>query len=90
MPKSKKSQPDLPGVERKIDELQAKSLEYAGIRDERQEMLRKEVELKQELLGLMKKHGLEKYDCDEVFIEIVHDKEHVRVKVKKEEQEDDD
>jgi hypothetical protein len=75
MPKSKagKNQPDLPGIDRKIDELQTKGLEYAGIRDERQALLTHEVKLKGELLELMKKHKLEKYEYENVEMEIVHD-----------------
>jgi hypothetical protein len=91
MPKSTagKHQPDLPGVDRKIDELQAKGIEYAGIRDERQELLAQEVKLKGELLEMMKKYKLEKYTYENVTIEIVHDDEHVRVRVKKDKAEED-
>ncbi len=89
MPSSKPEQPDLPGVERKIDDLQAKGLEYAGIRDERQELLKQEVKLKGELLDLMKKNQLEKYEYENVSMEIVHDKERVRVHIKKEDEDED-
>ena len=89
MPKQKAEQPDLPGVDRKIDELQAKGLEYAGIRDERQALTAKEVKLKGELLELMKKYGLETYQHENIEMEIVHDKERVRVHVKKEEDAED-
>ena len=55
-------QVDLPGMEnRKLADLRECALEYAEKRDERTSLLQEEVELKQRLLGLMKKHGKEEY-----------------------------
>ena len=85
---SRKKQPDLPGVERKIDELQSKAIEYAEIRDKRQSLLQKEVDMKNDLLQLMKKNKIEKYKYENVSIEIVHDDEHVRVRINKSSEED--
>lgn len=83
--KSKPKQKDLPGMEeRRIPELHTAAENYAEVRDERMILTKKEVELKDELLGMMKKHGKESYKFDDVEIKVVHEKEKVKVKIHKE------
>lgn len=77
----------LPGTENKIEELHDKAQEYAARRDERMVILEEETAIKAELLDLMKKHGIEKYDYGNVHCEIVHDNERVKVRIKKDEEE---
>ena len=88
MARTKKTieQPDLPGVDRKIGELQSLGIEYAAVRDERQQILAREIELKTQLLEAMHKHGLNKYQYKNVSIEIVTEKEKVRVRIKSEDE----
>jgi hypothetical protein len=85
-PKAKKAkQEDLPGMEdRKIAELEAAALEYAEGRDERMEMTKREVELKTKLIALMHKHGKTIYRCGDIEIEVVPEKEKIKVRVHKE------
>lgn len=74
----------LPGMEdRKIEALQDAALSYAKIRDKRQKLTLQEVELKTDLLKLMKKHKKTEYDYEDVHIEIVTEDEHVKVRIKK-------
>jgi len=76
----------LPGMEdRQISELHDKALQYAEIRDERMRLNGEEVELKTELLGLMKKHKKETYKYNGVEINIVHEEESIRVRVRQKE-----
>ncbi len=80
-PKKPKQQ-RLPGVENKLADLHSCALDYADKRDERQACLVDEVELKTKLLGLMKKHKLEHYEYEDVNIDIVHEEETVKVRIK--------
>lgn len=77
-------QPRLPGTEdAKIQALQDKAVEYAEVRDARQKLLTEEVELKADLLKLMKKHKREEYEYEGVSIKVVTEEENVKVKIKK-------
>lgn len=67
----------------KIEELHDAALDYAKIRDQRQALTTQEVDLKQELLRLMKSHGKEKYHYNGVEIEVTHEEESVKVRVSK-------
>jgi hypothetical protein len=69
----------------KIEELHDAALSYASIRDRRQALTTQEVDLKQDLLRLMKSHQKEKYHYNGVEIEITHEEESVKVRVKKKE-----
>lgn len=87
---SKKDQKDLPGMEqRNIEELDAKCKEYAKVRDKRQDLTRREVELQADLLGLLKKHKISNYDYDGVHARIVIEAEKVKVKIDRDEDEED-
>lgn len=74
----------LPGMEdAKITGLHNAALDYAEIRDQRQELTTQEVDLKQKLLKLMHDHNKETYDYNGVSITLVHEDETVKVRVKK-------
>lgn len=87
---AKPKQADLPGMsDRKLKDLHECAEEYADKRDARQEIGRKEVELKTRLLGLLKKHKLEHYEYEDVTIDLVHEEETVKVRIKKQKADDD-
>lgn len=70
--------------DREISELQKLAEEYAGIRDDRQELTRREVNLKDRLLSAMHRHKKTHYKYQDVEITIVKDEtEDVKVKIKK-------
>lgn len=71
----------LPGTENAIPELEELGHEYAGVRDERMELTRREVELKERLLEAMKRNDLSAYRYQDIEMEIVPGKEKVKVKV---------
>jgi hypothetical protein len=79
---AKGKQDRIPGIENKLQDLHDAALSYADKRDERQACLLEEVALKQTLLGMMKKHKLEHYEYEDVNIDIVHEEETVKVRVK--------
>lgn len=81
---------DLPGMEeRRIAELHKAAESYVDIRDRRMSLTEQEVEAKQEVLSLMKKHGKETYNYHDADagttteIKIIHEQETVKVKIKK-------
>lgn len=69
--------------DRAIKPLEDAAADYAELRDERMRLTEQESGLKAKLLSLMKKHGKSTYDRDGVHIEIVHDEETVKVRIKK-------
>ncbi len=69
--------------DRKIEELHIAATEYVKYRDKRQQLTQTEVELKTELLRLMKKHKKETYKVDGIEVNIVHEEETVKVKILK-------
>ena len=74
----------LPGMaDAKIQALHGAALDYAEIRDERQALTVREVELKTKLIELMHKHGRDHYEFENVKIDLVIEEESVKVKVKK-------
>jgi hypothetical protein len=74
---------DLPDVEKA-----AKA--YKRVLNERQDLTRREVELQADLLGLMKKHKITVYDHDGIHAEIMIEKERVKVKIAKDEDDEED
>lgn len=75
----------LPGLEdSEIEELEDSAREYANLRDDRMNLLKQEVAMKDSLLALMKKHSKRLYKHDGVEVKIVHEEETVRVKILKE------
>ena len=82
---------NLPGMEdRAIEALESAAIDYAEVRDERIALNAREVQLKGLLLGLMKQHKRERYENDAVSIRLVHEKETVKVKIKKPKKKDDE
>lgn len=80
----KPEQPSLNGMEdREIKPLQDAAREYAEIRDQRQQLTAKEVELKSKVLSLMKRHKRDHYEFDGVEIELVTESETVKVRIRK-------
>jgi hypothetical protein len=80
----KPKQMRIPGTEdARIDALEDKAEEYADIRDQRIALIAPEVELKKELLALMKANKKEHYKRDGIEVNVVHEKENVRVRIKK-------
>lgn len=79
----------LPGMEdAAIEDLENAAREYANLRDNRLQVLKDEVAVKEDLLLLMKSHHKEKYTHDGIEIRLVHEKENVKVKIKKDEDSD--
>jgi len=86
-----KNQKALPGMEeRSIKELDELCHEYAGMRDKRMDLTKREVELQADLLTCMRKHKKRVYEYEEIHAEIVTEKTKVKVKIKKEEAEEED
>ena len=86
--KVKPKQQDLPGMaDRKIPELHKAAEEYADVRDRRMELTKEEVAAKEEVLKQMRSHKKEVYKFDDVEIKVVHEKESVKVRVKKDAEE---
>jgi hypothetical protein len=84
-----KDQKDLPGMEnRSIQELDQKCKEYDKVKKKRMDLTRREVELQSDMLGLLKKHKIKNYDYEDIHAEIVIEKEKVRVKIAKTEDEE--
>jgi hypothetical protein len=84
-----KQQKDLPGMEdRKLADLVDSAEEYAKIRDKRQDLTKREVELKSDLLALMHKYKKKEYVFDGIEIRVVLEEETVKVKVTKPDAED--
>ncbi len=82
-------QKELPGMEdRKLADLVEAAEEYAKIRDKRQDLTKREVELKSDLLGLMKKHKRKEYVYDGIEIRVVTEEETVKVHISKKSEED--
>jgi len=80
----KPRQQRLPGTgDAKLKDLHEAALSYAEIRDKRQVLTAEEVELKSKLLDLMHKYKKESYVYEDVNIQIVHEDETVKVKIKK-------
>jgi len=81
----------LPGMENLFDqELDDKARAYRFVRDARMEHTKQEVQLKGELLKLMQDKGLERYKYEEVEAWIVKGKDKVKVRIKGEDEEEDD
>ena len=90
-PKKIARQDRLPGMkDAKISALQNAALDYAEIRDQRQELTKQEVDLKTRVINLMHKHGKDTYDYQNVHIELVKEDETVKVRIKKQKVDADD
>ena len=66
----------------KVEALEDQALRYAEVRDQRMSLSQQEIELKGQLLDLMKAQKREHYQRGPIKIDIVHEKENIKVKVK--------
>lgn len=82
--KKKGRQKRLPGMsDAKLEALHNAALDYADIRDQRQALTTDEVKLKKKLLDLLHKYKKTHYEYQGVTIDLVVEKEKVKVKVVK-------
>jgi len=85
---AKAKQEELPGMEdREIIDLVTAARKYVDVRDDRQQLTLKEVELKSELLTLMKRHKKKEYIHDGIEIRVVAEEETIKVRIHKEKEE---
>lgn len=78
-------QEGLPGVsDEKIAAIENAALDYAEIRDQRQELTTQEVDLKGKLLDLMHANYLTEYKRGNISVTIKMEEETVKVRVKSE------
>ena len=76
----------LPGVgDEKVAAIESAALDYAEIRDERQELTKKEVALKTKLLDLMHAKKLKTYKRNGISVTVQMEEETVKVRVRAEE-----
>ena len=81
---SKPKQARLKGMEDPaIAGLEAAAEEYVDIRDQRQALTKEEVELKGKLLKIMHDNGKKTYNHGGVSVQVVVEKEKVRVRIAK-------
>ena len=84
-------QSSLPGMDdAKITAIETAALDYAEIRDKRQELTAEESSLKSELLNLMHKAGKTEYKRGSISVKIEIEKEKVKVRVRGDEEATDD
>ena len=75
----------LPGMEdASIEELEEAARRYAQIRDRRMALTEQEVDCKDLLLTLMKRHGKKEYRHRGIEIRVVAEQEKVKVKIEEE------
>lgn len=75
----------LPGVgDVKIAAIENAALDYAEIRDERQDLTKKEVDLKKRLLDLMHSKDITEYKRNGISVKVVLESENVKVRVRSE------
>ncbi len=76
----------LPGMEdAPIKAIETAALDYAEIRDQRQELTTQEVDLKKKLLDLMHREGKTEYKRNGISVTVVTEDETVKVRVRAEE-----
>ena len=82
-------QDDLPGMtDREIKAIEEAALDYAEIRDERQSLTTREVELKTKLIELMHANKKTEYEYKNVSVKLIVEKEKVKVKVRSQDEEE--
>lgn len=73
----------IPGVgDEKIAAIENAALDYAEIRDQRQELNKQEVDLKTKLIELMHKKEITEYKRNGISVKLVVEEESVKVRVK--------
>ena len=76
-------QKPLPGIgDAKITAIENAALDYAEIRDERQELTKRESDLKESLIKLMHKAGKTEYKRNGISVRLVVEEETVKVRVR--------
>jgi hypothetical protein len=89
--KSKPRSQPLPGMEdHAIQPLENVARRYAEIRDERQDLTREEVKLKEKAKTLMHHYGKKVYKHDNIEIWLVEGEEDVKVKTRRSSDEEDE
>lgn len=84
-------QQGLPGMEdRAVNSLEELALSYADIRDSRIALSVQEGDKKKELIKEMKRLKKEHYKRDGITVDLVHEKENIKVRVKARGEEDDE
>lgn len=79
-------QTPLPGIgDEKIAAIENAALDYAELRDQRQEIGRQEVELKKKLIDLMHKKEMKEYKRNGISVKLTVEEEGVKVRVKESE-----
>src|SRR5215471_3939449 len=79
----------IPGIgDAKIAAIENAALDYAELRDKRQELTTQEVELKKNLIELMHKKGISEYTRNGISVSLTVAKEKVTVRVKSEDGEE--
>lgn len=73
----------LPGVPKGIPELEQIGLDYASARDERMEILKREVDLKAQAIEAMQKHSLTEYKVEGLTMRIIEGERKLKVTVEK-------
>ncbi len=74
----------IPGADPSIPEIDDAAERYCTARDARQSMLKDELDVKEELHGLMKQHKLKKYEYLNKIVEVVPpSEENIKVRTKK-------
>ena len=82
-------QDTLPGMgDAKIQAIETAALDYAEIRDKRQELTAEESSLKKELLTLMHKLGKKEYRRNGISVVVKVEEETVKVRVREENEEE--
>ncbi len=83
-PEDKPAQERLPGTEdAQIVAIEGAAEAYVKVRDKRQALTKLEVEAKGKLLEVMKQNGRKSYVHDDMSVEVIVEKEKVRVRIKK-------
>lgn len=73
-----------------IPEIETAAHEYVEARDERMELTTAEVAAKGKLLRAMKKHKKERYERDEIIVEVVIEEETVKVRKRRQPKKDEE
>lgn len=93
MPRGKKSQADLPGMEnRRLDDLHEKAIELEAVRSQRMELTQRETALADEVRILMEKYDKQEsgYKIDGVEVEYLPPDGKPKIKVRVEKESDDE
>lgn len=87
----KGKQKGLPTMEDmgQIPELDEAATEYAAIRDKQMRLTDAQIEQRDKLHKLMRKHAKMKYECEGIILELIPGEESIKVKVYKKKSDED-